>query len=593
MPLQGTQQGIMSTYQLTAHNHSGVGQGGVVSHLVLTNRPKFDVRNYATFALAVADIGATETTLFIPTVCAVAGNVAVPATLTLEIQQGGGLNIDNGRVVTINGQINAGVYQIFEGLGTVIFTTIEKVYPDWWDGADYGIQINAAIASIAALYGGRVVFTHDADIETSINATDIRGIIFEGTGSGTAAAHGVVLTGVLNGVLFDCVKSQGLTFKNFSIAGDSVTVPTVGFLMARDNSAESAGDHTFYNVRSDGMSYFSDSVIYSFASEHNYYYDCIFYNRVAGAKVFVSTYSNILGVASIYQTIDPVVNSNSCTFIYGGQWVNFGGANSDVFYFDGASDFHVYGGLWYCHAAAANGRAYVYVDTTNTDSSVISFDGIRGEPGGFRPEYSFYFGDTAITISNWTISNCRFQSNTNVLFAHDNVIISQLNWFNVYEDVSGISIRTIQLSYIVTNGLAVTVRNILHLSTIWGDRGAVTVLGAISDSWIFYMDFPVIWGSSTELTIAGGAITITGRFHRVDGQGDANDDLDTINGGEDGMELTLTAENVLRTITLRDNIGNIQLEGNVNMQLANILDKIYLFYDAAQGAWVEKSRFTG
>ena len=32
MPVQ---QGIQSTYQLMAHNHSGVGQGGYVSHLVL------------------------------------------------------------------------------------------------------------------------------------------------------------------------------------------------------------------------------------------------------------------------------------------------------------------------------------------------------------------------------------------------------------------------------------------------------------------------------------------------------------------------------------------------------------------------------
>ena len=96
-----------------------------------------------------------------------------------------------------------------------------------------------------------------------------------------------------------------------------------------------------------------------------------------------------------------------------------------------------------------------------------------------------------------------------------------------------------------------------------------------------------------ELTIAGGVISITRNYHKIDGQGDAADNLDTINGGVDGMELTLQAENVARIITVRDNVGNIELEGGVNATLGTTLQKLYLLYDATSGKWVERSRFTG
>jgi len=69
----------------------------------------------------------------------------------------------------------------------------------------------------------------------------------------------------------------------------------------------------------------------------------------------------------------------------------------------------------------------------------------------------------------------------------------------------------------------------------------------------------------TELTINAGAITVTQGFHHVDTEGDAVDDnLDTINGGTIGDELTLKATNTDRTIILRDGVGNISLTPRVS-----------------------------
>lgn len=60
-----------------------------------------------------------------------------------------------------------------------------------------------------------------------------------------------------------------------------------------------------------------------------------------------------------------------------------------------------------------------------------------------------------------------------------------------------------------------------------------------------------------ELTVASGNITVTQAVHRVDGQGDADDNLDTINGGSSGQAVLLYPENAARNITLRHGVGNL------------------------------------
>jgi hypothetical protein len=93
----------------------------------------------------------------------------------------------------------------------------------------------------------------------------------------------------------------------------------------------------------------------------------------------------------------------------------------------------------------------------------------------------------------------------------------------------------------------------------------------------------------SELTIATGAITVTGSYHDVDTQSDdATDDLDTINGGTDGMRLVLRANNSGRTVVVKDGTGNIQCVGD--MSLDNIQDTIELIYDGVQTAWLEIGR---
>jgi len=97
--------------------------------------------------------------------------------------------------------------------------------------------------------------------------------------------------------------------------------------------------------------------------------------------------------------------------------------------------------------------------------------------------------------------------------------------------------------------------------------------------------------SSGEVTIATGVVTIIGSRHTIDTEADAaTDDLDTINGGLDGMRLQLRAADSTRTVIVKDGTGNIDCSGDFSLTAAQ--DRIILEYDTSLGGgtWCEISR---
>ena len=72
------------------------------------------------------------------------------------------------------------------------------------------------------------------------------------------------------------------------------------------------------------------------------------------------------------------------------------------------------------------------------------------------------------------------------------------------------------------------------------------------------------FNSATELTISSGEVTVTKGHHSIDTEGDAaNDDLDTIDGGNAGEILLILPNNDDRTVRVRHAIGNIFLKHQV------------------------------
>lgn len=98
--------------------------------------------------------------------------------------------------------------------------------------------------------------------------------------------------------------------------------------------------------------------------------------------------------------------------------------------------------------------------------------------------------------------------------------------------------------------------------------------------------------SSTELTIATGAVTATGSAHTIDTESDAaTDDLDTISGGADGDYLTIWAADDARDIVVKHGTGNILTSDSADFTIDTDDKAITFRYDGTN--WKEVSRATG
>jgi hypothetical protein len=98
--------------------------------------------------------------------------------------------------------------------------------------------------------------------------------------------------------------------------------------------------------------------------------------------------------------------------------------------------------------------------------------------------------------------------------------------------------------------------------------------------------------AGTLLTISGGVISTGGKkieYHKVETEsGAATDDLDTINGANNGDVLILRPTNGAHTVVVKHATGNIRLDGSVDFSMDSSLDTIVLLYAAT--LWVELSR---
>ncbi len=99
---------------------------------------------------------AEDKSLLVQTAISISSNTTVPATVQLIVENGALFTIDTGVTLTIEGPFQAGVYQIFDcvGTGEVVFTNQLTGYPEWWgavindSGADCTAAINAAIVAL-------------------------------------------------------------------------------------------------------------------------------------------------------------------------------------------------------------------------------------------------------------------------------------------------------------------------------------------------------------------------------------------------------------------------------------------------------------
>jgi hypothetical protein len=103
----------------------------------------------STMAQAIACAGSSGVIWVSPSasLLSVTANGTIPAGVTLHVDQGAQLSIANGITLTINGDIDAGPYQIFAYTGTGKVSLgygAETIRALWWPGADIIAQIQNA-----------------------------------------------------------------------------------------------------------------------------------------------------------------------------------------------------------------------------------------------------------------------------------------------------------------------------------------------------------------------------------------------------------------------------------------------------------------
>ena len=100
---------------------------------------------------------------------------------------------------------------------------------------------------------------------------------------------------------------------------------------------------------------------------------------------------------------------------------------------------------------------------------------------------------------------------------------------------------------------------------------------------------PILSGSATALTIASGVVTLTNNSssYVLDTEGAAaTDDLDTINGGQDGQIVILNSANAARNVVVKHNIGNIYNPNAFDITLDLTTDLVVLRYNATAVRWI-------
>jgi len=124
------------------------GSGAVATTVQARLRKVFFTSDYDTFVNAVA--AAANGTLIVNSTITVSTNVTVPSTVALQVSKEGIFNIATAVILTINGNFEAGVYQVFNitGTGSVVFNPqfTSVGYPEWW-----GASTNAGIDATAAI----------------------------------------------------------------------------------------------------------------------------------------------------------------------------------------------------------------------------------------------------------------------------------------------------------------------------------------------------------------------------------------------------------------------------------------------------------
>lgn len=173
---------------------------------------------YANLSTAITSIGSSVGDLIINKQIIVGSTLTVPSNIHLGFIGQGGLYLSTGITVTIAGAFafEPSLKQVFYGNGSVVFSSPQTVYPEWWGGVD---ATTLGLAQASLVNGGKIVVS-----------------------SGTYTMESGSF--VLSNSNISLVLSEGCTLNNttatdytIKITGDSCSIQGPGTIQVPDSPA--------------------------------------------------------------------------------------------------------------------------------------------------------------------------------------------------------------------------------------------------------------------------------------------------------------------------------------------------------------------
>lgn len=191
-----------------------------------------DIRYYGgDLAAAVGAIGSESKTLFITMPVSVSANLIIPTNISIHVIKGGSFAISTGVTLTINGSFEAGIYQVFSGLGSVAGLRVWR--PEWWGAVadDSTTSTTAFQRCLDAMPTGGVLLCSATTGHYLCGSLTRSGsyILIKGLGGGWAsnATKGIRYTGT-TGDLFS-MTGESIIFEDLVIDGNETTGNVIDF----------------------------------------------------------------------------------------------------------------------------------------------------------------------------------------------------------------------------------------------------------------------------------------------------------------------------------------------------------------------------
>lgn len=321
----------------------------------------------------------------------VTGNTTVSSAIELQGQSDFVVTINNGVTLTIEGPFNAGLFQVFDCIGTgkVIFSNGQEIKPEWFgtDGVTDSAAIQKAVDSINTVRGGTIVFDSNRKyaIDTTVTIDPTTGPINllsnMVSGEGQVGGYLFPTQNLANGMIR--YSSPTRAPRQANITGLSFYDPTQsklvgGALVLDDWTGRCSNCNMEYIV---GPAIVTDNVIMSG-----------FYNlriRLCGQNAS-GKYAIMLGkTGSSYVTQSVVVDNLISEANFYGPYVNIT---------DKAYDIKITNAQFEAETTTADSnKAFIYINGTRTIIANCGFN---------RNLYSSVIADT-----NVVMTNCIFDSN--------------------------------------------------------------------------------------------------------------------------------------------------------------------------------------